>query len=484
YAVTFEVNGESQYFAVGPSEWSGGFEVPVLFASRSPVEAGAVERWASTWTGRGSGDFHFAAVRFPQLSKQWAAYTRYEWVVLSLEQGLPDAAALDAIFAWVRTGGRLLVIAPDPRAALESRPQDTKWLSPDYAVRESQPERCAAYHCGYGTITLFSAQGWGFEEMESVDGYQPAALSAVDYWSGRSWTPGSDSHAQSGMESVTPLLGGFGELPLRGLMVLLVVFALVMGPVNFWWVKRSRKPMLLLVTLPGISVVTSICLVLFGVFSQGLDLKVSTRSFTFLDQSAHQATTAEVRRIFAGSSPGAGMRPEAGTTVFPDVGSWSSDFRGTNLFTQDLTDGRLLGGDYLPVREPVVQLILSDRPTRLRLDVTERAGEVEVANAFDGPIERLLLRDSSGAFHQLNGALAAGESRRLVGGASVRDEFDWSVVMRDFWDTRGAGAPELPAGAYLAVLQTADLRDDCGVEVNEVSAQHVVFGVYAEGAER
>lgn len=484
YNVQVEVSGESTYFAVGPGEWSGGFEVPILFAGRSAVEAGAVERWADAWSAPSSNQYRFAAVRFPELSEQWAAYSCYEWVVLALDEGLPDDAALDAIFAWVRTGGRIVIVAQDPRAALGGRPEDLKWMTTDYAVRERQPDAFEAFHFGHGTVTLAPQDDPGAFAMENDVGGSPLAYDAVDYWRARSWTPSTDVYGETGMLRVSRMLDDFGELPLRGFMVLLVLFALLMGPVNFWWVKRSKKPMLLLVTLPGISIVTSLGLVLFGVISQGLDVKVSTRSYTFLDQPARTATTAEVRRVFAGSSPGVGMRPQAGTAVFPEERFWSSNFRASAFFTRDLTNGRLLGGDFLPVREPVVQLIMSDRPMRLRLDVTEVGGTIEVANAFDGPIERLMLRDMQGELHQLNGELAAGESRRLVGNVGLQDREPWWEEMHEFWDARGSGKPMLPRGSYVAVLQTEALRDDCGIEVTEVSGHHVVFGVFEVGAEQ
>jgi hypothetical protein len=46
YVVTFEVGGDSHVISVGPSEWSDGGELTVLYCSRNAPEAGAVERWA------------------------------------------------------------------------------------------------------------------------------------------------------------------------------------------------------------------------------------------------------------------------------------------------------------------------------------------------------------------------------------------------------------------------------------------------------
>jgi hypothetical protein len=253
----------------------------------------------------------------------------------------------------------------------------------------------------------------------------------------------------------------------------------VMGPLNFWWVKRSKKPMLLLLTVPGLSIVTSVGLALFGIVSQGLDVKVSTRSYTFLDQPSRTATTAEVRRVFAGRSPGAGLRPEAGTMVFPAEKAWSREFGRNLVFTQDLTDGRLLSGDFIPVRKPVVQLILSDRPTRLRLDVTAVGNEVEVANALGGNIEQLMLRDSLGDYHQLNGVLPAGANARLVGNVGLGERTEWTKVLGNFRSANVGRPDQLPRGSFIARVRADGLRDDCGVEVNELAGSHFVFGVYS-----
>jgi len=479
YAVKFTTGGERGALVVGPMEWSGGYEIPVLYCSAAAPEAGAIERWAEQWSDRSSNTYKFASHTFDQLAEEWAAYSCYEWVVLSLDEGMPPKAKLDALFAWVRTGGRLVIGGADPRAVLRDRPADAQWFTADYKVRPQGPDKYDAFHFGFGSVVLVPAPQLPDELMENTRMRRPEALVAISVYQGRTWTPGSESTGESGTDRVRDSLVGFGELPLRGLMVLLVVFALVMGPVNFWWVKRSRKPMLLLVTVPAISIVTSVGLALFGIFSQGLDIKASTRSYTFLDQPNRTATTAEVRRLFAGSSPGAGLRPEAGTMVFPAQGEDESGFRRGQIFTQDLTQGRVLGGDYIPVRKPTMQLILSDRSTRLRLDVTALGEQVEVANALGGTVERLMLRDLIGEYHQLNGTLAAGSTQRLVANVDLAQRKTWDMVHGNYWAGDLERQHFLPRGAFIAEVRADGLRDDCGVEVNELQGSHFVFGVYA-----
>jgi len=150
------------------------------------------------------------------------------------------------------------------------------------------------------------------------------------------------------------------------------------------------------------------------------------------------------------------------------------------MFTQDLDDGRLLAGDFLPVRRPVSQLLLSDRSSRLRLDVTPVDDAVEVANALGGAVEELMLRGVDGRYHHLEGVLGAGESRRLIGGASLQDRREWSDELELILGASASESDDMPPGSYLAVVVDAgELRDSCGISVNELNGRHVVFGVHA-----
>ena len=59
---------------------------------------------------------------------------------------------------------------------------------------------------------------------------------------------------------VQPSIPELGQIPYRVFALLLLVFATAIGPVNFLWVARSRKPVRLLLTIPAIALATSLLL--------------------------------------------------------------------------------------------------------------------------------------------------------------------------------------------------------------------------------
>lgn len=495
YAIRVGAGGELTELGLGPSDWSSGNEQGWMYFSPKTLEAGSEERWTEAWTaGSGHLGFSLGAGTYAELPTQWLAYTSLDVVVLRLDGELPPAEALDALFAWVRSGGCVILAGREPLAALKGR-REQRFLDPEFAAvggfapsgptsghihgESSEHPVGQGHHVGQGLLFVLESGGELGSEMEAREGGSAAALEALRGFERDPWAPVHWGNTGR-LEQVKSELGGFGDLPLRGLMMLLVLFVVVMGPVNFLWVKRMKRPLLLLVTVPAVALVASVGLVLLGVFSQGLEVKSTSASYTFLDQVDRQATTAEVRRIFAGSSPGVGLRPEPGTGVFPLSNNWRRGRETRAQFIQELDQGRLLTGDYLPVRRPFVQALLTDQVTRLRLEVERGADAVEVSNALGGTVESLLLRDSAGDYFELSAPLAAGESQDLVAVKRLTTVDEWRPVLVRFWSEGATTDQELPPGSYLARADARELRDDCGIVVNELSGEHFIMGLFDE----
>jgi hypothetical protein len=493
YSILVSANGEEGRLSLGAGDWASGYERSWMYYSRERVAAGSVERWSESWSALGYEDFSIGTAAHDAMPTQWLGYSCFDTVVVRVEEGLPVPAAMDALLAWVRTGGSAVFTGRDPRKALEAR-RELSFLLPEYEARaedrmlttasevghsahihESAPAVAAAsgYHLGHGLLFFVETGSEAGAEMEEEPESPSATRLALAGFVPNSWAD-SDGTMVTRADRVRRGLEGFGDLPLRGLMLLLVLFVIVMGPVNFIWVARRKRPLLLLISVPAVALVASIGLVLFGVFSQGLDVKVTSASYTFLDQVDRQATTAEVRRLFAGSSPGEGLRPEPGTGLFP-----SQSVSGQRLFFgQDLNEGRLLTGDYLPVRRPVVQTLVTDQPTRLRLEVEEGDSGAVVSNALGGGVTSLLLRDSGGDYYKLDAPLGAGERRELVPADRLSELDGWSAVLGMFWAEDPTRHPDLPPGSYLALADARELRDQCGITVHELSSSQYVFGVF------
>ncbi len=487
YKFTFDALGEEAVLrGVGPSEYSHNHsQWVVLYASGRGVAPGFEESWVEEWNVHSHSAAHANAKKyyvtcrdFDRLSASWQAYTCVDTILLDLSDGDPSPEVLSAILAWCRSGGRLFVFG----ASLQDLRQSAEFQSiidPRFqmpVVIESDPTMdhgLDVYHYGFGTVTLSEAltsEGQEAERMATIRStVQASTLANFPLsWNRKGLT------TQSGQTKAQRTLEAFQSLKLQALILLMIGFSLIMGPINFLWVKRLRRPMMLLITVPCIALIASISLLLYGVISQGLDIKAITKTWTLLDQSSGQGTTVEVRSVFAGSSAGEGMRPLSRTLVYPAARYWSAR-RGSYLFTQRLDDGLLLGGGYFPVREPMDQMIVSDRNVRLRLEVQVQAAGVVVENALGARVEDLLLRTVGGDYYSLGSPVNEGGIATLTSTGAFAVSNGWSDELSWFW---GEGTQGLVPGSYIAILEESSFSDDCGIAVNEISGHHVLLGLF------
>jgi hypothetical protein len=485
-------------FGPGQSHRSGGVLQNVMYVTSEELDGVTESKLTDGWADLDKrtqwapyvGDFLLSLRTFDQLSANWKAYTSLDTVILDLSSGeLPGVALLEALASWCRSGGTLIVLGvpsdsiagfPGLGAAIDERfvqlprphPRNKgDVFKPCHEVFEEQG--LSSYRFGFGTLIashLGPEAGWPLEvDDEGV---------SLAYIAARAKVPEAWSRASRGSRSVQNdverLLDRFADLPLRTLMAFMVLFALLLGPINFMWLRRKKKPMLLLVSVPVISIGCSIALLLYGVLAEGLDIRSVTRTWAVLDQRNQTATFGEVRRVFAGRSPGEGLRPQVGTLVMPGSNKWYGSHRQENLFLTDTTNGLVLSGDYFPVRNAFLQMIFSDRTSRLRLDVKTVGEDIEVTNALGTSVDDLLLRGPNGEYHALQNTLAPGQSALLVptGGQDKLNE--WSVDLSRFGNH---GAPDLMLGTYVARVEEATLRDDCGVEVDEIDGRHILLGI-------
>jgi hypothetical protein len=487
YSVAIESGGEdTQIGGCGPTESPDGAGRTCMIVSQKAQKPGTEEAWTDEWMGRVvaapnppfDGPFVVSTRTFDQLSSRWQAYTSLDSVVLDLTDGEPESADLEALCSWCRSGGKLIVVGVPAGRLAQMAPfgsyMQDRFRSEPGDGKEFKQAGLIAYQFGFGTLIT---QERLTDERELFDedpkGDLPVAFVADQTEFVTDWARASFKQ-HSRQTRVQRTIEGFEDLPIRSLMMLIVLFAILMGPVNFIWLRKSKKPMLLLVTVPGIALVTSVGLLLYGVLSQGLDVKAITKSWAVLDQRLQLATHVEVREVFAGSAPDGGMRPQAGTVVMPESRYWHGSFRTEHMFISDQTNGTLLSGDYFPVRQPFSQMIYGDRSSRLRLDAKSQDGEVEVSNGLGEGITELLLRSPNGEYHYLDGSLAAGSSTQLKPGGGSTKVAHWKA---DLTSILGSETSGLAPGTYIANMNAGPLRDDCGVTVNEIKGEHVLLGI-------
>ena len=170
-------------------------------------------------------------------------------------------------------------------------------------------------------------------------------------------------------------IAGLGRAPVTIFVLVILAFAILVGPVNFIMLKRRKKPLLALLTVPLAGFGTTAGILTYGMFHDGFGVRGVITTCTLLDQTSHEAVSLHARTLFAGVAPGemamttdtlllshrAGRR----SRTWPD--RWVLDF-----------DTQRLDGGILPSRTITPLLTVQQGPVRDRLTVRQKDDTLEV----------------------------------------------------------------------------------------------------------
>lgn len=409
-------------------------------------------------------------VDLDELPARFEPYTSLKAVVLDAQSPPPRPEVLDALLAWTRLGGCLVFQGPDAQARARAVPGAAAWMEERFVQSESNGDHL--YACGQGALVVCARNDLQALRTSGEEAPFNALFDLVARGMTRAVSFAGAPQSDARFDALSGLSGL--ELPYRALTLLLVLFAIVIGPVNLIVVKRLNRPALLLVTVPVIALVFSLGLFVYGAIAQGLGTRARVRALTWLDQRNHVASTLEVRSLFAGMPAGDGWKPGPGVACIAlPAGNGHTD---TGPITLDFRQGLVYAGDYLPVRREVRNAFLADRAARARLEVTRNGERITVENGLGTAIEGLVLRDADGGWHVLPARLGAGgkaelEPVALANTAGERVE----ELLGELAPLASSAQPF--TGAYVARLAGPAFTDACGVEYEEEESAHVVFGI-------
>jgi hypothetical protein len=407
------------------------------------------------------------AVRATDLMpSQAAAFTSLDAVVL--DGGPVEATRLAELARWVRLGG-CVVVARDGTFSsfgdLEDARRDSALLC---RLGDAEVRRL-----GLGTVIFAPSEPLG------SDG-QLAAL----WWTlerAPSWFVPRDALSGPNLPLRWHLgrvdLPGVGQISHRGLLVILVVMALVMAPLNVWLVRRSRRPAALLVTIPLLSLIGSLAVVGYGVIRDGLGVVEGVRSFAVLDQESQMVSSVTQRSLFLGSGASRRLAPGAGTVVLPFAWQGTTfDRFPRHTVARDLDSGLVTySGGWLPVRRTFAHQVMTDRTTRRHLAARREGENVVVENALDAGVLELWLRDRRGDLWRARGACAPGATATLERSTdeAALEAFLVSLAPGPYMP----GFERLAPGSYAARLDTPIGDDDCGVTGERTFAGQSLVGI-------
>ncbi|MBI5432805.1 MAG: hypothetical protein HZA52_08250 [Planctomycetes bacterium] len=475
----------------------------ILYFSEGEPEAGVTERWsgelstaevngagrAIRHTGSLTGYVSFGTppptpptgtpnnvqvhhVRFDRLPQHAESFTSGDVVVLDTSNGLPSERSLAPLYQWLRLGGTVALLGPRATELARASSELAPWLEPRFALASESV--ALARRAGLGTLLVDDAPPLSTPEQRNA--LQHAALDG----NGMVHDDGG-----SRMRTSLPVVPDLFALPYKLFALLLVLFAIVIGPVNFVLVKRSKRPVLLLVTIPVIALGAALALFGFGIVSQGLGVKVASHTFALLDQREHRSMASEMRMLFAGLAPARGLEPGPGAALmqvarYTSGGGWTEPAYDGQRYLVAHDPGLVLAGGYLPARAAFLHQIVTERAERGRLELAHAGGELAATNALGTTVERLLVRDEAGRYW--TSAAPLGESARTTLAPlddAQAEELANELGLATLLPKIGA----LPAACYLARLERGVFGDDCGVAGTESVSFHHVLGVLAADGE-
>jgi hypothetical protein len=244
------------------------------------------------------------------------------------------------------------------------------------------------------------------------------------------------------------LIPGVGEAPVNSFLVLITLFVVVIGPVNYFFLRRQRRLYLILVTVPLGAVIVTGSLLIYAMLTDGLGVRMRLRSVVEIDQPSGRVVSWSRQSYYAGLSPSEGLSFPVDAAVYPikhrPIGRYGQREGRTHLIWGE--DQRLASG-FLTTRSTKQFLVVESRKTTLGLKVDETADPPLVTNHFGTVVEHLVVRISSGELfeaHDIDPGKTAGMLPIMGSDASTQ----WKKLL-------AANRPQFPVGFNPYQLENA-----------------------------
>jgi hypothetical protein len=404
---------------------------------------------------RGTLDFQLDPSRLPT---NWLGYTSLRAVVLGPEEWdqLTDAQQ-SALLAWTASGGDLIFVDGDIKALVPAAQTEVA----------GSPDRLVARHF-FGRIhvvTLDQVSSVGLGTLVSATASNRDAQWALPANAAPDW----GAIEGRGFRLRIPEIDG---VPARMYLGILLLFSVLIGPANYWFLRRRRKQVLMVLTAPLISAAFIVVLAGYAIAGEGFGVRGRAVTFTMLDELSNQAVTRATVSLYA-----AGLTPSGGLRFGRDVAVWAIGSDGSGIRDRlelDLTDTQHFAAGVLQARAPTNYEQVTVRPARERITIGASGDGLSVTNGLDATIVSLVYRDGD-TFYRLDQRLPAGERQTI------------SPAVRDLQRTRPDGVlipakfhpifQHQPSGSYLAVLDRSPFWEPGVSRLVEHGSVHIVLGI-------
>jgi len=189
------------------------------------------------------------------------------------------------------------------------------------------------------------------------------------------------------------LVEGVGRAPVNAFRILITLFVLAIGPVNYYLLRRYGRLHLLIVTVPLSAAGVTLLLFGYAMIADGIGVRVRARSVTQIDQQSGRAECWARLSYYAGVAPGGGMTFPDDVAVLPISYAPFDDTGASRRLIWEPGQQHLRAG-WLRSRTPLQLLTMRSRKTDARLDITpDENGAMKLTNHLGTRVEQVLICD-------------------------------------------------------------------------------------------
>jgi hypothetical protein len=315
----------------------------------------------------------------------------------------------------------------------------------DALQQETSQQWFAVRPVGMGTVTVFAMDHPDLSRGEARELSWAVTQSLLT--DRLSWDIRHGNDPDQGNENFNDfLIPDVGAAPVTAFQVLLSLFVLGIGPVNYFFLKGREKLPLLLITVPLAAAVTTVLLLIYGFTSEGFGTMVRARSFTLLDQRAGSAVCWSRLSYFAGMTPSEGLDFPRDTLVYPILPSLRlGDHREMRRYANQRRELHWIGSQrlvdgWLASRTPTQYLTITSRDSDKEINFEVREKSIAATNRLGADIQTLVVEGRDGKIYM---------GERLADGASLELlPVDQVKAMSALRTLLSANEPQFPAGTY------------------------------------
>ena len=280
------------------------------------------------------------------------------------------------------------------------------------------------------------------------------------------------------------------SVPVRSLFFLMLLFSILLGPVNIYYLAKKKKRLCLLWTVPLFSLAMCLLVLSYSLLSEGLDTSIKTNAFVFLDQPNKHASTVGIHGFYAPITPAGGLRFPSDMELIPQLRfRWG---RGGRELGMSWDQQQHLSQNWIISRVPIHLSFRSSALRRERLVVSNKGNTVTALNGLGANIEKLWVADQDGYIYVAGEIAPGGKStlskkpynilpkpRTLRGLYTKRnihlfEKYDASTDVNPILKDPGS---YLQKNSYIAVLSGSPFAKHNLKHVRKFEGHTIVYGI-------